>query len=528
MSAAKELFSKSPSAADTEATDFDETLITAFERTARELPSNVAVSSDTWEVSYRDFNTAANRLAHHLISLGGTPGDRMALLMEHDTPAIAAMVGALKAGRIVTALGTSDPLPRLKMLMADAEPSVIVTDPTNVELAGKIAAAGCAVVIFEPQTVTGPREDPPALTRPEDTAILGYTSGATGHPKGVMYTHRQFRRNAAVHTDAMQYTERDRIPLLSTMSAGQGASGVWPALLNGATICPFPIRTKGVTGLADWFVRYRLTVYVSSASIFRTLCKTITDPGLFSRVRAVRLASESVTADDFRLFLRFFPPGSVFVHTLSSSETSNIAWHRWTRDDPVPEGKLPVGSLSRNIHVSLVGEDGKPVLPGEIGEILVRSRYVAGGYWRDPALTATRFSEDLDGRGTRLVQTGDLARFGEADLLEFCGRKDDLAEQRFGGLTLKRIAYPIGEMPWGCQVCIDERNPENCRVDFNANLYEREGMQALVDRYVRLLEIASRQPELTIGRLVALSSDNSLRRAIANYATRRRERIAAG
>jgi hypothetical protein len=184
--------------------------------------------------------------------------------------------------------------------------------------------------------------------------------------------------------------------------------------------------------------------------------------------------------------------------------------------------------LSRNIHVSLVGEDGKPVLPGEIGEILVRSRYVAGGYWRDPALTATRFSEDLDGRGTRLVQTGDLARFGEADLLEFCGRKDDLAEQRFGGLTLKRIAYPIGEMPWGCQVCIDERNPENCRVDFNANLYEREGMQALVDRYVRLLEIASRQPELTIGRLVALSSDNSLRRAIANYATRRRERIAAG
>jgi hypothetical protein len=104
----------------------------------------------------------------------------------------------------------------------------------------------------------------------------------------------------------------------------------------------------------------------------------------------------------------------------------------------------------------------------------------------------------------------------------------DLAEQRFGGLTLKRIAYPIGEMPWGCQVCIDERNPENCRVDFNANLYEREGMQALVDRYVRLLEIASRQPELTIGRLVALSSDNSRRRAIANYATRRRERIAAG
>jgi hypothetical protein len=104
----------------------------------------------------------------------------------------------------------------------------------------------------------------------------------------------------------------------------------------------------------------------------------------------------------------------------------------------------------------------------------------------------------------------------------------DLAEQHFGDLTLTRISYPIGTMPWGCQFYVDERNPENCRVDFNANLYDRNGMQALVDRYVRLLEIGSRQPELTIGRLVALSSDSPLRRAIASYATRRRKRIAAG
>jgi len=95
----------------------------------------------------------------------------------------------------------------------------------------------------------------------------------------------------------------------------------------------------------------------------------------------------------------------------------------------------------------------------------------------------------------------------------------DNSEQRFGGLVMRRLPSPIGKMPWGMQVFVDESNPENCRVEFNANLYDRKGMQAMVDRYVRLLEIAARMPDLTIGRLVAMSSENPLRRALVTYAS---------
>jgi hypothetical protein len=96
----------------------------------------------------------------------------------------------------------------------------------------------------------------------------------------------------------------------------------------------------------------------------------------------------------------------------------------------------------------------------------------------------------------------------------------DLDAQRFGGLTITRRPFPVGNMPWGCQVYIDERLPENCRVDFNAGLYRRAGMQAMIDRYVRLLEAAARQPGLSIGRLVSMSSGSSVRRAWANNLTR--------
>jgi non-ribosomal peptide synthetase component F len=102
----------------------DESLVTAFERVAATFPSRVALGSEAWEPTYRGLNETANRLAHRLIARGVTSGDRVAILMSHDAPLVAAVLGILKAGSIVVALDPGDPLSRLKMLVEDAEPSV--------------------------------------------------------------------------------------------------------------------------------------------------------------------------------------------------------------------------------------------------------------------------------------------------------------------------------------------------------------------------------------------------------------------
>jgi amino acid adenylation domain-containing protein len=408
-----------------EAPDFDESPIAAFERVAATFPSRIALGSDVWEATYRGLNEGANRLAHRLIAGGVACRDRVAILMSHDAPLVAAVLGVLKTGSIVVVLDPNDPVSRLKMLVEDAAPKVIVTDVRNRNSAAEFGNSGCGILNFESETAAGPIHNPSIEITPEQTAFLTYTSGTTGRPKGVMQTHRQLRRAAAAHSEAMQYTENDRIPLFATVSTSQGSVGLWWILLNGATLFPFSIKTRGITGLADWITDRRLTVYVSSASIFRTLAKTIDDRLVFANVRAVRLASEPVTADDFRVFRQHFPRTSIFVHTLSCSETSNIAWSRWTQNDNVPEGVLPVGQFSRDIDVTLLGDDDQPVARGEVGEIVVTSRYLANGYWRDPELTAERFSADLDGNGTRRLRTGDHGRINADGLLEFCGRKDE-------------------------------------------------------------------------------------------------------
>ena len=130
---------------------------------------------------------------------------------------------------------------------------------------------------------------------------------------------------------------------------------------------------------------------------------------------------------------------------------------------------LPIGHFARDMDVSLLGDDGQPVARGEVGEIVVKSRYLANGYWRDPELTAERFSADLDGNGTRQVRTGDQGRINADGLLEFCGRKDDrikIRGNRIEPLDIERALEGLPGIDRVAVVAIARDNHEPVLVAF--------------------------------------------------------------
>ena len=94
----------------------------------------------------------------------------------------------------------------------------------------------------------------------------------------------------------------------------------------------------------------------------------------------------------------------------------------------------------------------------------------------------------------------------------------DHSDQHFGNLAISNEFWSVGTMPWGCQFFVDEQKPENCRVHFDAKPYDRNGMRAMLDRYLRLLEAAAREPELPIGKLLAMIGAKPLRWTCRNYA----------
>jgi len=263
---------------------FDQSLPACFERAAAANAWRVAFDAGAQQTTYQELNETANRLAHSLLRRGGSPGDRIAILMQHGSPQVAAALAVLKAGRIVVALNPSNPAARLKQLVGDAEPSCIVTDAADAALAAELARPNCGVVRFESESAEGSTSNPSIAIDPGQTAFLVYTSGSTGQPKGVMQTHRQQVRDAIIFTEAVPYTAEDRIALFGSLNHGQGIGMMWCALLNGAALCPFAVALNGVTGLADWMIENRITSYVSSASIFRSFMKILDDDVRLPRI----------------------------------------------------------------------------------------------------------------------------------------------------------------------------------------------------------------------------------------------------
>jgi acyl carrier protein len=244
--------------------------------------------------------------------------------------------------------------------------------------------------------------------------------------------------------------------LLGSLSGGQAVNMVWCALLNGATLCPYPMQTKGTVGLRSWMIEQRITVYVSSASIFRHFTGALADDETFPLVHAVRLSSEAATSSDFAEFRRHFSERCQFVHTLSSSETANIAVYRCSPSDRVPEGRLPIGALSDGVDLLILDENGRPAPPGEVGEIVIRSRCLAAGYWRQPELTAERFS-GAPGE-TREFRTGDLGRINRQGLLEHAGRADSRVKIRGNRIELTEMEGALQRLPGVQRAAVESVN----------------------------------------------------------------------
>jgi amino acid adenylation domain-containing protein len=411
-----------------------------------------------WQPNYGELNSAANRLAHAVLDRGGQQGDRVAIAMELGAPAVTAMLAVLKAGRTVVALNPTDPPARLREILQDSEASLIVSDEPHRALAAELAPRIEALHIED--CGRGERTHNPRIPISErEGAFLSYTSGSTGRSKGVVQTHGYVYDHVRRYSPPMQFVAEDRILLLSSFAVSLGIGTTWCALFNGAALCPFPVAVKGVTGLADWMTEQRITVYVSSASLFRHFVQTLPPGVAFPDMRVVRLTAEAVEHEDYKAFCRHFPPHCAFVNGLSLTEAGNVANLRLAHGDIAPVGRLPVGRVSEGIEVILVDERGGPVARGETGEIVVKGRRLAAGYWRDDALTAARFSDWSDEFGYGAVRTGDLGRFNAEGLLEFLGRKDDRVKIRGYRIELSEVEAALRRLPdmADAAVCVFEQ-----------------------------------------------------------------------
>ncbi len=410
-----------------------------FARQVRLRGEKTAIAGTSWQPSFAELDAAAAAIAGQVLDRAGSGDGPVALLLRHDAPQIAALLGVLKAGRVVVALNPTDPPARLGQIRADVGAELVLADERNRALALAAGFDRSRVILVRERPEPGAAAPPVPAADPSDLALLIYTSGSTGRPNGVMQPHRNVLHNALRLTNGLGIEADDRLVLLASLSSGQGLATTWISLLNGATLCPFPIMERGVTGLPGWLEENGVSVVVVSASVFRNFVRTL-NGGPLCGIRLLRLGSEAALRSDYEAYRRHFPPECLFANTYSSSEAGNVTQFLAGHDLDPADGALPIGAPTEDVDVVLLDERGSEVAPGEPGEIVVRSDRLSPGYWGNEELTARRF-------GDGYFRTGDLGRLADDGVLTWVGRKDVQMKVRGNRVDLSEVEAALACLP---------------------------------------------------------------------------------
>lgn len=402
------------------------------------------MSCDGVALSYLELNRRANRVAHAILDRRGPGNDAVALLLSQGADLIAAILGVLKAGKFYLALDPDYPSALLDDTVRDARASLIVTSTEQRAKAESLAPSGDAVVLADGPATDADPGDPATAVSPSDLAYLFYTSGSTGRPKGVVDSHRNVLHNVMRYTNTLRIGPADRLTLLQSANFSGSVSSLFGAILNGACSCPLDPRSLGSTQLARWLRDERITIYHSVPALFRQVLR---DGGQFPDVRIVRLEGDQAARSDLQLFARHFPADARLVNGLGTTETGLVRQFFASGTTDLAGGLLPVGYPVQDMEVSIVDPDRRPVPPGQVGEIAVRSRYLAIGYRANPELTARRFLADATDPESRVYLTGDLGRLRADGCLEHLGRTDSQVKLRGQTVELAEIESALRDLP---------------------------------------------------------------------------------
>ena len=418
-----------------------------FEEQVEKTPEAVAVTYEDEQLSYAQLNRHANRLASYLISLGVRPDERVGICMERGLEMVIGILGILKAGGAYIPLDPSYPAERLRFMMEDSGPMVVVTQES---LRGMVEGIGDGTRVAEFYEVMnrvggGEQESNPEVeATSQNVCYVIYTSGSTGTPKGVMVEHRALLNHMHWMQQEFKYSSKDRILQRTPMSFD---ASVWelfaPLLCGGRLVMPRSEVHANVESLAAILKKERVTV----VQMVPMLLAALVEAGGIAEAEEVRLVCCGGELLKAELVERGLEQKHVEIANLYGPTEATIDAAYW-RGMKAPSGAgVPIGRPVLNTRLYVLDRQGEMVPVGVAGEIYIGGAGVARGYLKRAELTAERFVPDpyAEKKGARMYRTGDLGRWLEDGNVEFMGRNDDQVKVRGYRIELGEIEARLAE-----------------------------------------------------------------------------------
>ncbi|MCG6575988.1 amino acid adenylation domain-containing protein, partial [Pseudomonas sp. AF32] len=399
------------------------TLQQIFEEQARQAPDRIAVNLGQEQLSYRQLNEQANRLAHRLRAAGVRPQELVAITLERSVQMIVATLAVLKAGGAYVPIDPASPQERIAYVLRDCGARKAIARPG---MAPALQALG--IEVFDPTlgNVDASVVNPPNVNAPDHLCYVIYTSGSTGEPKGALLEHRNVVRLLHNSRPDFQFGADDVWSLFHSNAFDFSVWEIFGALLFGArlTLVPDALR-RDPTALLGFLESEQVTVLNQTPSAFHQLsAAALATPEVrLERLRYVIFGGESLELGKLDAFHRAF--GHVaLVNMYGITETCVHVTYKAIGAADIAAG---ISNVGRPIPttVAYVLDARQRLLPvGVAGEICVGGLGVGRGYLNRPALTAERFIADPFRPGERLYRSGDLGKLLDNGEIVHLGRMD--------------------------------------------------------------------------------------------------------
>ncbi|HEU0079475.1 MAG TPA: amino acid adenylation domain-containing protein, partial [Longimicrobiaceae bacterium] len=430
-----------------------------FTSQARRSPERTALRDPQEEWSSGELEARASQLNRWLLARGLRREEVVAVYADRSASLVWALLGVLGAGGAFLVLDAAYPAARLARQLRAARPRVLLrlesAGPLPAEVEAWLSEAGVPCLVLPARSAaerTGllagfPAGAPEVAVGPEDAAYLAFTSGTTGEPKGIVGTHRPLSHFVAWQRDAFGLGADDRFALLSGLAHDPLLRDVFTPLSLGATLCiPDPSRLDAPGYLAFWLAAEGVTVLHLTPAMGQLL-RAGGDASL-PALRHAFWGGDKVRASDTAA-LRVRAPGVESDVFYGATETPQAV-----SSFPVPqewEGSevLPVGRGIEGVQLLVLTPAGELAGIGEVGEICVRTPYLARGYLNDErgtreSFVASPFSSD----STDLVyRTGDLGRYRPDGAVQIQGRADAQVKLRGFRVEPAEVEAALREYP---------------------------------------------------------------------------------
>ncbi|HEE0693323.1 TPA: enterobactin non-ribosomal peptide synthetase EntF, partial [Klebsiella pneumoniae] len=415
---------------------------------ARKTPDAPALADARWQFSYREMRQQVVALAQLLRQRGVKPGDSVAVALPRSVFLTLALHGIVEAGAAWLPLDTGYPDDRLRMMLEDARPSLLIA--TEDQLARFSDIPGLESLCYQQPLAAGD-EAPLALSKPDHTAYIIFTSGSTGRPKGVMVGQTAIVNRLLWMQDRYPLSADDVVAQKTPCSFDVSVWEFWWPFIAGAQlVMAEPEAHRDPQAMQQFFARYGVTTTHFVPSMLAAFVASLDADSVAAcrTLRRVFCSGEALPAELCREWERL--TGAPLHNLYGPTEAAvDVSWYPACGPElaAVTGSSVPIGWPVWNTGLRILDAAMRPVPPGVAGDLYLTGIQLAQGYLGRPDLTASRFIADPFAPGERMYRTGDVARWLTNGAVEYLGRSDDQLKIRGQRIELGEIDRVMLALP---------------------------------------------------------------------------------